>query len=353
MREFLKTACISVIAGAVFSVLYIPLPWTLGPITAISLYALKMKKQVYWSIQIRNLALIVLGYAMGRPFTAETGYKILEQLPLMLIATLITVSIGVLVGYITYKKTGISLESCLLGCVPGGLSQMVVLAEEMENTDQTAVTIMQTIRMLSVVFSVPFLTIHFIHDGDPMMVGAASQHIVSSGEHILLYAVVAVAGAFLAKFMRLPTAFLLGPILFTGAFILATGIPAPPVPSYMISIAQICVGTYIGASINLAKLKQYHGLLSSLFFGVAGVLVVSLITGYMVVQLTGISFVTAFLSTAPGGLAEMGITALLVGADISTMTAYQLVRLLFIMLLFPLIVKMILKLRTQKEASDH
>jgi len=346
MNQMLKALCLSVTVGALFALVNVPLPWTLGPITAISLYSLKAGEQMYWPIKIRNTALIVLGYAMGRPFTVETGYKILEHLPLMLIATLITVFVGILVGYITHKKTGISLETCLLGCVPGGLSQMVVLAEEMENTDQTAVTIMQTIRMLSVVFSVPFLTMHVLHDGNPLA-AAASSHMVSSNE-IFIYICVAVAGAFLAKFLRLPTAFLLGPILLTGAFILATGIPAPIVPSYLISTAQVCVGTYIGSSINLAKIKLYHGLMPCLFVGVAGVLLVSLFTGYMVVELTSVSFVTAFLSTAPGGLAEMGITALIVGADISTMTAYQLVRLLFIMLLFPIIVKLIIKFQNRK-----
>lgn len=351
MNQMLKALCLSVTVGALFALVNVPLPWTLGPITAISLYSLKTGERMYWPITVRNTALIVLGYAMGRPFTVETGYKILEHLPLMLIATFITVFVGILVGYITHRKTGISLETCLLGCVPGGLSQMVVLAEEMENTDQTAVTIMQTIRMLSVVFSVPFLTMHVLHDGNPLA-AAASYHMASSNE-ILIYSCVAITGAFLARFLRLPTAFLLGPILFTGGFILATGIPAPIVPSYMISIAQICVGTYIGSSINLAKIKRYHGLMPCLFVGVAGVLLVSLLTGYMVVKLTSVSFVTAFLSTAPGGLAEMGITALIVGADISTMTAYQLVRLLFIMLLFPLIVKLIIKLQKRKLSPNN
>ena len=61
-------------------------------------------------------------------------------------------------------------------------------------------------------------------------------------------------------------------------------------------------------------------------------------------MLTQADFATAFLSTAPGGLAEMGITALTVGADISTMTAYQLVRLLFIMLVFPYLAKWLVRL---------
>lgn len=339
MKNLGKTLCIAVLAGGIFALLQIPLPWTLGPIAAVSLYSLRTGKRLYWPMKFRNGALIILGYAMGRPFTIETGYKIIEQMPMMLLATIITVTAGIAAGYLVHKKTGISLTSCLLGCVPGGLAQMVVLAEEMEDADQTAVTIMQTLRMLAVVFSVPFLAVHVLHDGDPLLAAAAAYPVSVGAGEIGLYALVAIAGAFIARYVRLPTAFLLGPILSTGAFVIATGIAAPVVPGALISAAQVCVGTYIGASINLAKIKKYHGLLLYLCIGVVGVLLVSFFMGYVVEEATDISFVTAFLSTSPGGIAEMGITALVVGADISTMTAYQLVRLLFIMLCFPLMVR--------------
>lgn len=344
MKQLCKALCLSVPAGALFCLLNVPLPWTLGPVAAVSLYSLKTKRRVYWPIKIRNAALVALGYAMGRPFTAETGYQIMEHLPLMLAATVVTVTAGVFVGYFTHKKTGISLTTCLLGCVPGGLSQMVVLAEEMRDADQTAVTLMQTLRMLSVVFSVPFLTMHVFHDGDPLLAEAAAHAQSAGPAEIGAYFAVAAAGAWIARSIKIPTPFLLGPILSTGAFILGTGMHAPALPGYAISVAQICVGTYIGSSINLAKVKNYRGLTPCLIFGVAFVLVVSLCAGFAVAQTTSVSLVTAFLSTAPGGLTEMGITALIVGADISTMTAYQLVRLLFIMLLFPPIVRFLLGL---------
>ena len=88
-----------------------------------------------------------------------------------------------------------------------------------------------------------------------------------------------------------------------------------------------------------------------LFAGIAVVLLTSMLMGAGVSFFTGASFATGFLSTAPGGLTEMGITALIVGADISTMTAYQLVRLLFIMLVFPYIAKGIVYLYRKNTAT--
>lgn len=345
MKVLIRPLCIAVCGGALFVLLGVPLPWTLGPIAAIALYSFKTGRRLYWPIKIRNASLILFGYAMGRPFTTETGAKIMDNLPLMFLATLVTVTAGLLAGYISYKKTGLSLSTCLLGCVPGGLSQMVVLAEEMKDTDQTAVTIMQTIRMLSVVFTVPFLAMHVLHEGNADLAVKARQAAQAGLDAAFFYAAAAVFGALLAKRLRLPTPFLLGPLLSTAVFVLVSGVEAPIVPQGILNIGQVLVGAYLGASINLAKMRNYHHLLPCLLGGVAFVLTVSLAAGYAVASLNGASFVTAFLSTAPGGLTEMGITALIVGADISTLTAYQLFRLLFIMLVFPYAVSTILKHR--------
>lgn len=78
--------------------------------------------------------------------------------------------------------------------------------------------------------------------------------------------------------------------------------------------------------------------------GVLLVLLVSTGMGCIISKVTGTDLATAFLATAPGGLTEMGITALVVGADSSTMVAYQLTRLLFIMLVFPYIARAIVAL---------
>jgi uncharacterized protein len=53
---------------------------------------------------------------------------------------------------------------------------------------------------------------------------------------------------------------------------------------------------------------------------------------YIFTRLTSITLVTAFLSMAPGGISEMGLTATIVNANLSTVVSYQLFRLLFVLL---------------------
>jgi len=48
-------------------------------------------------------------------------------------------------------------------------------------------------------------------------------------------------------------------------------------------------------------------------------------------RIAPITFLTAFISTALGGMTEMGLTAMMVHADLSTVIAFQLFRLLFVL----------------------
>lgn len=347
--EYCKTLVLSILGGIALTYLNAPLPWTLGPIVFVALGSLIRKRPFRWSLRIRNTALVLLGYAMGRPFTLETGRAILAQFPLMITATCITVTAGVFTAWLMFRHTKINFTSCLLGCVPGGLSQMVILADEIRDADLTAVTIMQTLRMLSVVFVIPFLTIHVLAGSNHAAASAGTAvHTAVSLSEVLTYASVAVLGAILARKIHLPTAPMLGPILSTAAFVVITGTAAPVVPVHYINAAQVLVGAYIGSSIDLTRLHQYHGMGKVLLGGVLLVLLVSMGMGCIISEVTGIDLATAFLSTAPGGLTEMGITALVVGADSSTMAAYQLTRLLFIMLVFPYIARAIVAFYRRK-----
>ncbi|BAL82386.1 hypothetical protein SELR_06780 [Selenomonas ruminantium subsp. lactilytica TAM6421] len=341
MQDFLLTIIIATCGGFLLEQINAPLPWTLGPIIAVSLTAMALKRKLRWPLWLRNIALIPLGYSMGRPFTLETGQAILNQLPFMLLATFVTICAGIFSAWLMYRRTKINLTSCLLGCVPGGLSQMVILAAEMKEADLTAVTIMQTMRMLSVVFVIPFLAIHVL----PSAGQSAHLLAVEHTGNLLIFALVAVAGAVIGKAIHLPTATLLGPLLATAIYIVCSGHTAPVIPVHYLNMAQICVGSYIGSSIDLRKIRDYQGMGPVLIGSVLLVLAVSMGMGVLLSLLTPSDIATTFLSTAPGGLAEIGITALVVGADSSTMTAYQLTRLLFIMLCYPCIVRMILRKR--------
>lgn len=332
--QILATFLIAAAGGLLFHLLRIPLPWMLGPLTVTMIYHAVSDIRARWPVQFRNIGLIVIGYSMGRTVTLETTREILANLPAMFGVTLLTVLFCLGLGYITHRRTGISLASGILGSMPGGLAQMVLMTEEIEDADVTVVTFLQMTRVLAVVLSVPFIASY----GIGPMPGGLPSPIAATGPHALAAALPAVLaaplGAWLAFLLKLPIPCLLGPIFATAAAVLIGGL-APPVPPLLMNLALIFFGIYFGIIITLESLKKLGKVFPYAVGGTAALLTFTYLLGLGLTLLTPATLLTGFLSTAPGGLSEMGVVALALHADVAFIMAYQLFRLFSILLLVP------------------
>ena len=329
----LTTGLVAIPGGLLFDFLHIPLPWMLGPLTVTLPYNALSGQRARWSVRFRNTGLIVIGYSMGRTVTFETTQQILAGLPGMAAATLLTVLFCLGTGYITHRRTGISLASGVLGSMPGGLAQMIILSEEVRDADVTVVTLMQMTRILAVVFIVPFVAIHGMahpHSGVLPLSGMAVPWNLS----VLPAILAAPLGAWLAYLLKLPIPFLLGPIFATTAAVLA-GCPAPPVPGPLIRTAQLFFGIYMGIVITLESLRRLGKVLPYAVGGAVLLVAFTYLVAFGLTVVTPANLLSAFLGTAAGGLAEMGIVALALGADVTFVLSYQLFRLFSILLVMP------------------
>ncbi len=337
-----ETLLISITGGMLFRLLYLPLPWLLGSLTAVMLWSLAAKRNLFWPVGLRNCGLVILGYMLGSSFTVATGLDIFKQLPAMILATASIILFSLLVGTIISRRTGLSPATSILGSVPGGLTQMVVLSEEIADSDLTVVTFMQTIRLLATVFIVPFIVIHGLAGNAPeagaASVPAVSDSLIHTPWNAFIFAGMILISVRVALRTNMPTPFLLGPLLGTAALVL-TGFQAPDPPSYLVLISQLCIGAYLGLSIKPARLENWKKLLPYALGGSIAVVFFSLGAGYLLTRLHSLTLITAFLGTSPGGMGEMGLTAVLVGANVSLVAAYQLFRLTFILFVLTFLLK--------------
>ena len=85
-------------------------------------------------------------------------------------------------------------------------------------------------------------------------------------------------------------------------------------------------------AVDIAKLHNWKKLLLLSVFSILVVILLLMGTDYFLARFSGTPFTTAFISTSPAGITEMGLTAMMVHADLSTVIAFQLVRLLFVLL---------------------
>lgn len=341
-----ETLLVAMIGGSLFFYLHTPLPWMLGSLAFILLWSLLSGRKVCWPATIANIGQVIIGYTIGRTFTQETCQQIMIQLPVMLAVTAATVIFSLMMGYLTHKKTGISVESGLIGSIPGGLTQVAALCAEVPGSDITVVTVMQTARLLSVIFFVPFLAVHGFGYSSvmPDVTAAASiiNPIVLPASEALLVGSLVIASAILAWKLGMPTPFLLGAVLGTAGIGLY-GTALPTLPRSLLDGAQLCIGAYTGARIKVSNLKNWRMIMPYTILGVISLILFSIAIGFALMHFQHLSLVTAFLSTAPGGMAEMGLTGMLLHADLSIIVAFQLFRLLFILLILPSVLKWLTK----------
>ena len=328
-------------SGAVFYGLKFPLPWLLGPMAGMIIWNVFLAAAPLWPVKLRNAGLVFIGYMMGSTFTPDAARQIAAQYPEMMMVTLLTIAFSMALGYITYRQSGISLASSVIGSVPGGLSQMSVLGEEIPAADGSVVAFMQTIRVVGVLFCVPFVALHGLAGEavlPPAQAWAALGQPINPAS-VMAFGAVVIAGTIIAVMLKFPTPYLLGPVLST-CLLTITGLPAAPLPgpdNYNFSTGG---GDLYRRRVRLGALADdWRKMVPYTVLSVAAILFFSFALGWLLSRYTATNLVTGFLSAAPGGMAEMGLTAMMVSADVSSVVAFQLFRVLFILLILPLILK--------------
>ncbi|SFE75659.1 sodium--glutamate symport carrier (gltS) [Paenibacillus algorifonticola] len=130
MIRFLITLALALTGGLLFTLLHVPLSWLLGPMVFafIGSRLLKEKRRPVWPSSIRDTALIMIGYSIGLSLTLDTIRQMGHQLPTMVLMTVLLLLFSGLIAVTFAKLSGLPLPTVLMGCIPGGLSQMVILA---------------------------------------------------------------------------------------------------------------------------------------------------------------------------------------------------------------------------------
>lgn len=369
MKRILETIIITFLGGLLFTLIHVPLSWMLGPMTAAILWTTFTRRKLQWPLSLRNGGLIILGYSMGLSFTLESAKQVYLHLPNMLIATILTIGFSLAMSLVIARRTAVSPASAMIGSIPGGLSQMVVLSEEIKGADATIVALMQTIRLLLIIFIIPFLTVHGLA-GEVVSLEQAGLNpnagteglwtsLISWGEIVLsrpLFAALLLIGVFvacrLAVRLHFPTPYFLGPILFIGILSVASMEPIE-LPSLFILIAQWSLGIYLGMGIKLSSLKEAKLLLPYTMMTNLALIAFTLLLSALFSFVFPITLLTAFLGMSPGGMAEMGVTAALVGADISLVVAYQMFRILFILFIVPYLLRKYFQYVEKKKQSQQ
>ena len=334
MKKRCTALVIAFLLGLLLFYFRIPIPFMLSGIISASVLKFFVWTEIRWPVMWRNLGLMVAGYGIGRSFTQDTLMQMSQHVVGVFGASFVAIGISLLVAWFTYKHTFANLLSCIMGMLPGGLNQMMLLADEDPRVDANVVVMQQTIRLFGVVISVPFLVIHLlgatvVSQGLLVPVGD------NTGLTWLLLIPVAGIGSVAAKKLNVPTAALIGPIIATAAFSIICNVNLQKAPPILMNLAQMNIGLYMGCMLDKERLLRTRVLLPYASIGTLLIIGGSIVVAEILVRYYGIPIVTAFLAMAPGGMTEMCLAGMSMGADVSIILTYQIVRLLMMNLTVP------------------
>ena len=159
---------------------------------------------------------------------------------------------------------------------------------------------------------------------------------------------VAAVGGLIGYKLRFPAGFMVGALLASGVLSLLWGGADCPVEARV--PLQIAAGAYIGMSITRANLNQLKKMIGPSLALFGGVVFFALTFGFLVYFVSDLSLVTSLLATVPGGIIDMSLISLELGAEPGIVAALQLLRLVFIMAVYPFILKKILASGQQKKS---
>ena len=153
--------------------------------------------------------------------------------------------------------------------------------------------------------------------------------------HFLITLLVGSIGGFIGYKLRIPAGAMLGSMLAVGIYsTLGFQVYMP----YQVRLGvQIGVGCLLGLSLNRETLKQLKTLILPALIITVSLLICSLVTGFILYKLCKLDIYTAFLSSSAGGMMEITMLAVTMGADGPKVAVLHLVRMITVVSIIPLL----------------
>lgn len=325
----------------------VPAGAMIGAMLSVALYNI-ITGDAFLPQNVRVITQIAAGAFIGAGIKRKDVLDLKTMVkPAVLMMTLM-ISLDLLMGYIMYKATAISLVTCLFACAPGGIVDMSLISHDL-GADASKVAILQLVRLMSVMILFPII-IKFVakqydtpkKDDDNNCINVSTKGHMHQKEkciNLMITIGVALIAGFLGYKTKIPAGAMTFAMLSVGALnvILKKGY----MPINIRRATQVFAGVLIGERMMYSDLLALRSVLLPAFILLLGIIAVNVCIGFLITKVSGLEIVTSLLASAPGGVSDMAIIAKDLGGDAPKVAILQLVRYVCIIAIFPIIIKVI------------
>jgi membrane AbrB-like protein len=320
-----KGLAIGFAAALLCVAVHAPLPWMIGPLVAVAACR-SAGIECAAPAGGRQAGQWIIGTALGLYFTPVVAELVTRMWWLLLFAAVFALALGYFCGYLLARLAGIDPTTAVFASVPAGAAEMSVLGERYgARVDEVAAA--QSLRLMLVVVVIPWVfALLNAHGADAFQPG--TTEVDGFGLAVLLAGTL--AGGLVLQRLGVANAFVLGALAVAIPLTVAE-LNLSAVPRWLTNVAQLLLGCALGARFERSFLRRAPRFVAAVVVSVGAAMALSAIFGVAVAAATGLHPATLVLATAPGGIAEMSITAKVLELGVPVVTAFHVTRVVLLL----------------------
>ncbi len=328
----LSTLVLAVLAAWLCVALNTPLPWLIGPMLATAIASM-LRFPTESSTPLRNGGQATIGTAVGLYFTPQMATLVVGLWWAIALGVVLALGLGLLFGaglhrWHAQRMPGLSRATTYFSSAIGGASEMTLLAERFHGrTDLVASA--HSVRLMVVTLLVPFAMQYSGWHGQDVAIPGARE-VVGSG--LMLLGLAVCAGAWVMTRLGRANPWFLGALLVAMGLTVAS-IELSAMPKALSNAAQLVIGISLGVRFTPAFVHTAPRWLASVAVATLGLIALCSVFAVVLAWGVGLPPGTLILAMAPGGVAEMAITAKVLQLGAPVVTAFHVCRLLAVLML--------------------
>lgn len=354
MSWLIPTLVIGTLGGLLLQKLKVPAGAMVGAMVATAIFSITTGQAVM-ADGGRVVTQVIAGACIGASIQYQDVLALRRIIAPAFVMIALMIGLDLIMGYILYRATSLDLPTALMAAAPGGLMDISLMAADV-GADPSRVAILQLLRLTSVL---SFFPVMLKKIGDrldqrhrdshqPIEVTPREREILTNQwylsrrtrENVLLTLAVASAAGLLGNALGIPAGALTLAMIGTAAFNILTG--RGYLPDGLRRVTQILAGILIGVRMSWTDVIALGQVIVPALVMIIGLITINLIVGWLLHRISGLSLITALIASVPGGASDIALIARDLGGDPSKVAVLQLFRYVFVVAVYPLIIRQLM-----------
>lgn len=344
------TLAIGLLGGYLANKKKVPAAFMIGALFAVAIFNI-FTDRAFLPTYFKFVTQVATGTFIGSKFRTEDVKMLRKVIIPGMVMVVLMIAFSFILSFIMSHFLGIDYMTSFFATAPGGIMDISLIAYDFKaNTSQVA--LLQLIRLISVISFVPFFTKKCYErsknkkasfekkiENEINEIDEEEKIFNKSEKSLTITIVIGIIGGIIGYFSHLPAGTMSFAMAFVAFFNVKTQKAHMPLP--LRKLIQTFGGALIGARVTLADIVALKTLVLPIILIIVGFCLMNVLVGFFLYKTTKFSLSTALLSASPGGMSDISLMAEDLGANGPQVASMQFLRAIFIVGVYPLIIKLL------------